>query len=132
MKTVNQELLLWARERAAAVAGEQDDLRKKYRTAVRGAPAFVQGCGLAQAVAFWRSKAPDAKAEKVDAKAYQLLLRHLSDAPGLRELEKAAAETDIYGYAFLTRRVQDALVFLKRMVDAYIPAKEGEAGEESA
>ena len=115
MQTVDQQLLAWANQSVMLVVGQSAARRAKYSTAVRGAPAFVQGCGLAQAVAFWQSK----KGE--DKIAYEALLEHLASAPGLGDLRTRAAECDVTTYVFLTTRVQAALVFLKRMVDAYLP-----------
>lgn len=107
MRTVDQRLLEWAHGKVAVVP---QDARAKYKTAVKGAPAFVQGCGLAQAVAFWQAKGG----------AMQTMLDHLSAAPDLTNLPTRAATAGIEEYAFLTLRTQHALVFLKRMVDAYI------------
>lgn len=130
MKTLDTSLFASAH---AAVQGlidtekvlGEDRKREKYRTAVKGAPAFIQGCGLAQALAFWRSKA---SAGTDDAFGYNWLLKHLGTFPGLENLEKRAREAEIEEYMFLTRRTQAALVFLKRMTDAFLPRTVG--GEE--
>lgn len=108
---MDQKLLEWAHQSVVSVP---NDAAAKYKTAVKGAPAFVQGCGLAQAVAFWQAKGG----------AMATMLEHLSGAPDLTNLGGRTATAGIAEYAFLTLRTQHALVFLKRMVDAYI---EGDA-----
>lgn len=111
MTTVDQRLLAWAQDKVVSVPATNG---KKYKTAVKGAPAFIQGCGLAQAVAFWRSKGGE----------MDTMLEHLATAPDLTGLADRAATAGIEEYAFLTQRCQHALIYLKRMVDAYIEGEE--------
>ena len=114
LKTLDQELLAWAHQSVTTIGGEPSD-RKKYKTAVKGSPAFIQSCGLAQAYAFWMAKDNEF--------GYHRLRNHLSNAPGLQGLDASVRDADIETYSFLTQRTQSALVFLKRMVDAYIEDK---------
>ncbi|MCW5942896.1 MAG: type III-B CRISPR module-associated protein Cmr5 [Fimbriimonadaceae bacterium] len=114
MRTVDQKLLEWAHKSVNDAIGNSDCKRKEFKTAVKGAPAFVQGCGLAQAVAFWRAK----KGEM------GRMLTYLEGAPELTNLAERARTKGLEEYAFLTLRTQHALVFLKRMVDAHIEGEE--------
>ena len=111
MKTLDQVLLAWAHQSVTSLGGTKDD-KKKYKTAVKGAPAFIQSCGLAQAYAFWKSKKNEF--------GFSNLLTHLEKAEGLKNLEDRIRKGGIEDYSFMTQRTQSALVFLKRMVDAYI------------
>lgn len=121
MRTLDQDLLRWAHASVQEVVGQQDDKKDKYRTAVKGAPAFIQGCGLAQAYAFWHAKTSGNGAE---AYGYQQLINHLDAAPGLSRMREKIMGTAVADYVFLTTRTQAALVFLKRMTDAYLPRQE--------
>ena len=118
MRSLDVQLLAWAHDKVQPLVGADPERVDKYRSAVKGAPAFVQGCGLAQAVAFWLSKA---SREDSEAHAYRALLDHLESAPTLAGLRVSARTATVAEYAYLTQRTQAALVFLKRMVDAYLP-----------
>ena len=111
MKTLDQDLLAWAHQSVTSLGGNKDE-KKKYKTAVKGAPAFIQSCGLAQAYAFWMSKN--------DEFGFSNLLTHLENAEGLKKLGERIRAGGIEDYSFMTQRAQLAIVFLKRMVDAYI------------
>lgn len=119
MRTVDQRLLEWAHQSVQDALKDGKCSRKEFKTAVKGAPAFVQGCGLAQAVAFWKAK---------DKSEMPRMLGYLEKAPELENLYERAKSKGIEEYAFLTLRTQHALVFLKRMVDAYI-ADEGDKAQ---
>lgn len=110
-----------AHELVSAVAAEADEKEKaKYKTAVKGAPAFIQSCGLAQAVSYFEAK-------KASEPQYGRLLSHLETMTGAEDLSHLVRKGELEEYMFLTRRAQRALVFLKRMVDGLMPKVADEA-----
>lgn len=110
-------MLEWAYQKVSARLNQEGKVPKSYRTAVMGAPAFIQSCGLVQAVAYFESK----------GEAYKDVLKDIESFDGLNvkgTLLQEVPSLSLIAYMRCTQRTQRCLVMLKRMVEAF--PKEGD------
>ena len=89
--------------------------RDRYTSFAREFPSLVHSCGLAQAVAFARSK--HRKEYLEDFAAVLNAIGH-PEAASTENLEKATREHDVPAYVRLSRNALRAASWLKRYVDA--------------
>lgn len=104
--------------------------RQDYRSDVRGLPAMVQTSGLAQTLAFYRSKAGnDARGRYGTVAAH--LCQSLASAriPATpREAQQELLKLDAARYRAATVEVMAFLQWLKRFAEAEIEDKKEERG----
>jgi CRISPR-associated protein Cmr5 len=123
-RTIDQERAAAAWEAIKTVDGEPEDLKKKYASWVRSAPADVMTNGLGQTLAFMLAKGGPNK-----DKAPALLYRHISDRVTgwmgwsgqdlLQKLIERESKSDVYRRA--TTETLAYLVWLKRFAEAVLP-----------
>ena len=117
IRTQSQRFAAEAYEHALGAA--QKGNRDKYKTAVLGFPALIQSCGLAQAIAFAKSKE--------DYKPYfddlNKIVKEVTDSGSL---ETQVIKAKLTEYMKLTRDTLEAASWLKRYVEAEFKNGEGE------
>lgn len=90
------------------------DLADNYKTYVNSASTLIKTNGLLQTLAFWNSK-------KTKAKAYDLLLKHLSELVFNNIADKIinkATIADVDSYRALTNKSLACLLWMKRFAEA--------------
>ena len=101
---------------------------KKYKSLVKNAPADIQTSGLAQTVAFWRSKQKEESARKLYQHVSTWMMTHIGMQPGQVQASSELhmwilnASTDQY-----RRATVEALAYLgwmKRFVEAEIQGED--------
>ena len=100
------------------VDSKNKSLPEKYASFARSFPSLVHSCGLAQAVAFARSK--DHGQYLDDLAAVLNKLGH-AEAVSADGLEKATREHLVPAYVRLSRNTLQAAGWLKRYVEAVAP-----------
>jgi CRISPR-associated protein Cmr5 len=89
--------------------------KKDFVSFARGFPSLVHSCGLAQAVAFAKSKK---HVDYLDDLAAVLQVIGHSDADSSERLERATREQSVAAYVRLSRNALQAAGWLKRYVEA--------------
>lgn len=111
MKSVTQRYLETASGLVRARCEKSAGFKKVYAGQCRSLPNLIQVSGLAQALLFVDSITKDAEPNKA-------LLDDLACMVGFTDrvqMLRSAAGADVYEYAALTSRVQQALVVVKRL-----------------
>jgi CRISPR type III-B/RAMP module-associated protein Cmr5 len=122
MKTLEQQLMQCAYEKVVRRQEGSKGAREKYVIWTKSLGAMIQSSGLAQAVAFLKSKD--------DEEGFKWLLEDLSDPIITGENQNnnlyeivTHEQTDVYKYMALTRRVMKALVYFKRFAESFLDTK---------
>lgn len=93
-------------------------LPEKYASFARSFPSLVHSCGLAQAIAFARSKD---HGQYLDDLATVLSKIGHPEAASASEFERATRENLVRAYVRLSRNALQAASWLKRYVEATVP-----------
>ncbi len=117
MNTINQKLAQRAHERIY-VRPKANDKNDEYLSFCKKFPALVHNCGLAQAVAFAKTKAPKGNQED-KTEGYLADLASVVDM-GQDELEEEARKAPLSAYQNLTRRVIASAAWLQLYADAML------------
>jgi CRISPR-associated protein Cmr5 len=130
MKTRSQEELELA-ARLVTSATEKHKLGSSARNIYGGLchsfPILVLHSGLAQAIAFHQDKAtPSDTADTPRVEAHGLLLSHIKEVLGMKELNEEIAALSIMDYRNATRRVLSAWVFFKRFAVSILKVEAGQ------
>lgn len=123
-------------QEAFACVQNRGAVTEEYRSFAREFPTLVHQCGLAQAVAFVRAKAPksDAHRDYGDDLAAVLKKAGHDDTTTAEALATRSREPGVSGYIRLSRDALDAAVWIKRYVEALFeekaePASKQEGGK---
>jgi CRISPR-associated protein Cmr5 len=122
MKSKVQELAQLAYECVGGVKNE--DFASKYLAYAKKLPSMIIYNGLLTTVAFAKTKA---KKASIEGKAWKKLLEHIEEFlrnEGInldgKDLIKFLSEREVQEYRFITKRVLDFSLWLKRIAEGEI------------
>lgn len=122
---VDRDRALWAAECVQEIYNKQATWASDYRSDVRGLPAMIQSCGLAQTLAFYRAKAKGNNQDRYGTVARHLCKPLVEQKLTVDEQEalKQILALDTSNYRRATLEVQAFLLWLKRFAEAQLPEK---------
>jgi len=131
-QSIEQKRAAKAWEFVEKISKDPDDVKKKYSSLVRKAPADIQTGGLAQTLAFWTAKSAvaEGKPKKAEHTAHAKLLDHVStwvksdDSMKLSQddfLEWLLKTATTSQYRRATTEALAFLVWVKRFAEAKLP-----------
>lgn len=134
MRTVGQELLLFAYKKVSRRAAEKgEEAKRTYGIWCHGLPQLIRSSGLAGALAFLVSKQGNSGKEL----GFRWLLEDLRDLPGMKDANLVDAngrvnpDIETGRYMLLTRRTLEAMPFFKRFAESILDVKPDEASQEA-